>query len=82
MSKYNLPSFLKPFSCEDLVRVGRDYDGGYVVNLKDIQSADGLISLGISHDWSFEKQFSPIKIIFEFRFPARSGPVPTATKDT
>ncbi len=60
MSKFNLPSFLKPFSCEDLVRVGRDYDGGYVVNLKDIKAADGLISLGISHDWSFEKQFSEI----------------------
>lgn len=55
---YNIPSFLKPYHCDDLVRIGRNYDGGYIVNLEDILAADGLLSFGISHDWSFEKDFA------------------------
>lgn len=55
---YNIPSFLKPYHCDDLVRLGRSYDGGYIVNLEDIRTAEGLLSFGISHDWSFEKDFA------------------------
>lgn len=41
----------------DLIRVGRDNDGGYVVCENDIIQSSTLISLGINDDWSFEKEF-------------------------
>jgi len=47
---------IRPIITDDLVRLGRKHDGGYVVNersLKDVK----LISLGINNDWSFEESF-------------------------
>jgi len=52
-----------PFHCDDLVRVGKDNDGGYLVNEKDILKTDKLISFGIGEDISFEEQFCHIKNI-------------------
>ncbi|MEK9780982.1 MAG: FkbM family methyltransferase [Gammaproteobacteria bacterium] len=55
--KIRLPSTLKYSSTSDLIRLGRDYDGGYVVSESDVRKADLLISLGIADDWSFEEDF-------------------------
>ncbi len=52
-----LPEFLRFRSARDLVRVGKDYDGGYLVSKSDIYASDALIGLGIKDDWSFEEQF-------------------------
>ena len=54
------PKFLKPYfvKIEELVRLGSIDDGGYVLPIKDIKSSDVLISLGISDNWDFEKDFS------------------------
>jgi hypothetical protein len=41
-----------------LKRVGRDYDGGYVVAEKSLQKADALLGYGIADDPSFEEAFS------------------------
>jgi hypothetical protein len=60
MHKINLPSILQPFECHDLVRIGKNYDGGYLVNVEDISKATQLISFGVGPDWSFEKQFIKI----------------------
>jgi hypothetical protein len=56
------PKFLKPYFIkkEELVRLGSIDDGGYVLPVKDIKSSDILISLGISDNWDFEKDFSKI----------------------
>ena len=53
------PKFLKPYfvKIEELVRLGSIDDGGYVLPVKDIISSDVLISLGISDNWDFEKDF-------------------------
>lgn len=61
MIKAQLPEFLKHSSADDLVRVGRGNDGGYVVSESDIRNSDILLSLGIGDDWSFEEQFVSIK---------------------
>jgi len=53
-----LPSFFSFRSSKDLVRVGRNNDGGYLVSLSDIKKSDFLIGLGISDDWSFESDFT------------------------
>lgn len=53
----NLPSVFKFKTCEDLVRLGRSNDGGYLISLSDIEKSEFLISLGICDDWSFEQDF-------------------------
>ena len=52
-----LPKFLKPTSTGSFVRLGKDNDGGYIIDKNAMQNADCLVSLGISNDWSFEKDF-------------------------
>ena len=56
------PKFLKPYFIkkEELIRLGSIDDGGYVLPVKAIKSSDILISLGISDNWDFEKDFSRI----------------------
>lgn len=53
----NLPKFLNPIKLENLIRIGKQNDGGYVIREQDIYATDVLVSLGVSFDWSFEKDF-------------------------
>ena len=53
----NLPKFLNPIKLENLIRIGKQNDGGYVVREQDIYATDVLVSLGVSFDWSFEKDY-------------------------
>jgi hypothetical protein len=39
----------------DLVRVGSEFDGGYVVPAEILAACDGILGLGIHADWSFEE---------------------------
>jgi len=55
--KVRIPNFFSIKQATDLVRIGGDYDGGYLVSKSDIQKTDTLIGLGISDDWSFEEDF-------------------------
>ena len=48
---------LKPIHVTDLIRVGRDNDGGYIVPKSIILKSKSLLSYGINKDWSFEKDF-------------------------
>ena len=43
-----LPNFLNPRKFQDLIRIGKDNDGGYIVRSQDIEDTRNLISLGIS----------------------------------
>ena len=52
-----LPAFFRPQKVPQLVRLGRDYDGGYLIDFRCIGNADCLVSVGINDDWSFEKDF-------------------------
>ena len=56
-----LPKIFEPESEYDLIRLGKDNDGGYLVEKNSVLEAKGLISMGISYDWSFEKDFFNIK---------------------
>ena len=51
---------LKPIFIDnsELVRLGSIDDGGYVVPKQTIKSSDLLISMGISDNWDFEKDFA------------------------
>lgn len=48
---------LQPWLCDNLIRLGKAHDGGYLVNYPDILATDLLLSLGIDTDWSFEQDF-------------------------
>lgn len=55
--KYN---FLKPIKIPDLVRFGREADGGYIVSKELVKNCNSLISFGMGPDWSFELDFIKI----------------------
>src|ERR1700753_665250 len=48
---------LRPVTCEQLARIGSSSDGGYVVPLEAVAAANALLSFGLSHDWTFERDF-------------------------
>ena len=61
--KYN---FLKPLKNPNLIRLGRDHDGGYIAESSIVEKCNTLITFGLGPDWSFEldiiKRNSDIKI--------------------
>ena len=52
-----LPIFLKPKFKTDLIRLGKNNDGGYSISKLALKDTSILYSFGLSDDWSFEKQF-------------------------
>jgi hypothetical protein len=52
-----LPQIFQPFRCPNLVRLGKDNDGGYLVNSCDIEKTQQLVSFGMGEDWSLEEDF-------------------------
>ena len=57
MHRARLPKIFQPFRCQSLVRLGKNHDGGYLVNSQDIAKAQRLLSFGIGTDTSFEQDF-------------------------
>ena len=53
----SLSLFFKPKHNYFLERIGKENDGGYLINSEAILKSDYLLSLGIFDDWSFEKSF-------------------------
>ncbi len=52
-----IPKIFKPKYEYDLIRLGKNNDGGYLVEKESIFKSNSLISLGLGHDWSFEKDY-------------------------
>ena len=52
-----LPINFKPQGTYNLLRIGGDHDGGYLVELKSIEQTEALISMGIGKNWKFEEDF-------------------------
>ena len=50
-----LPKKFKPDGLYDLIRLGKDNDGGYLICKNSILETDCLFSFGISDDFSFEE---------------------------
>ncbi|MEO6078176.1 MAG: hypothetical protein ABIQ86_00120 [Steroidobacteraceae bacterium] len=55
------------------MRVGRNRDGGYLIESRDVLASDCLVSLGVSDDWSFEKAFVQIKDVPVFAHDGSIG---------
>lgn len=58
----SFPERLKPKKNFLLKRIGKDNDGGYLVDLNSIKNSKSLISFGINDDWSFEDSFSKLNL--------------------
>ena len=54
-----LPKFLKPYHVKlsNLIRIGPETDGGYVIDKRVINKTKILITCGLNDDWEFEKKF-------------------------
>lgn len=50
-----MPQDLWPKDVHDLVRLGRPYDGAYVVPRRALMAARHLLSIGVNDDWSFDR---------------------------
>ena len=57
-----LPKIFKPYKSikKNLIRVGPNTDGGYVIDKRVIKKVKTLISCGLNDDWEFEKEFLKI----------------------
>ncbi|WP_440054977.1 FkbM family methyltransferase [Pseudoalteromonas sp. T1lg65] len=51
---------LTPVKSTNLIRLGNQFDGGYVVPELQVKSANLLLSLGINDDWRFDKMFQSL----------------------
>lgn len=59
-SVFRIPAelnFLAPMITNELVRIGRKGDGGYVLPESIVRTTNTLISMGINDDWSFEEDY-------------------------
>ncbi len=56
-----LPHTFRPKKEYDLARIGKDNDGGYLVERKSLDQAHVLLSFGVNTDWSFEEHFQQHK---------------------
>lgn len=52
-----IPNFLRPKHEYDLLRLGGNFDGGYLVEKNSIEKSESLITLGLGYEWTFEKDY-------------------------
>jgi len=55
-----LPNIFRPKFDFDIIRLGTDFDGGYLVEKSSVINSKFLFSFGISTNWDFEKDFIKI----------------------
>jgi len=63
-----LPKQFKPNYLYDLIRLGKNNDGGYLVGKNSVLNSSTLISFGINDDCSFEKEFKNLNNLDVFCF--------------
>ena len=52
-----LPNSFKPKKLYNLIRLGSDNDGGYLVEVDSHKKTKTLFSFGLGNDWHFERMF-------------------------
>jgi hypothetical protein len=72
----------RPVKMNDLVRLGRNADGGYVISQRHLSNTEILLSFGINDDWSFERDFLKHKAakLYAYDYSIRSQPFVSKTK--
>lgn len=52
-----IPREWRPIPVVDELRIGGQFDGGYVVPARVLRETDTLLSFGVSDNWTFEEEF-------------------------
>ena len=63
-----IPKELKPGNLFNLIRLGKNNDGGYLICKNSLEKSNCLVSFGISNDFSFEENFNKLNNIRVFAF--------------
>ena len=63
MNILNFDKDRDPKKIKTLERIGKNNDGGYIIDKENIYNSDILIGLGMSDDWSFEENFNSINSV-------------------
>lgn len=50
-------NLIQPIRIEPKLRLGREFDGGYVLSKRLLEESQLLVSFGINNEWSFESDF-------------------------
>ncbi len=58
---FYLNKIFKPVEKIELKRIGNKSDGGYLLNLKNIEDANNFYSFGIGMNWDFENEIYKLK---------------------
>lgn len=74
MYDIKLPKIFQPFRSSNLIRLGKNYDGGYIVDKNDVERSKVLVSFGIGDDCSFEQDFSDINNCYIAAFDKNVNP--------
>jgi len=74
-----IPDLFRPVE-SSLIRLGSDFDGGYVVARKAIEHSDHLLSFGLNTDWTFEADFAAWKQRTSSNFSGIDAYDPTLTR--
>jgi len=69
-----------PIESGDLVRIGNENDGGYVLSERQIERTDILLSFGIKDNWKFEEDFSKRKKVKIYSYDYSTKNLPFLTK--
>lgn len=69
-----------PIELDDLVRLGNDFDGGYILSERMIGKTEIVLSFGIRDDWTFEKSFSQRKNVKIYSYDYSTTSLPFVTK--
>ena len=54
-------NWLCPTAVDDLIRLGSNMDGGYILPKSIVDCADALLSLGVGDDWTFDVDWKQFK---------------------
>jgi len=70
-----------PIELNDLVRIGSENDGGYVLSERQIEKTDIVLSFGIKDNWTFEEDFSKRKKVRIYSYDYSTKDLPFLTKN-
>jgi hypothetical protein len=72
----------RPIELDDLVRVGNDFDCGYILSRRMIDKTKVVLSFGVRDDWTFEEDFSQMKDVKIYSYDYSTKLLPFVGKST
>jgi hypothetical protein len=71
-----------PIELDDLVRVGNDFDGGYILSKRMIDKTKIVLSFGVRDDFTFEEDFSQMANVKIYSYDYSTTLLPFVSKST